>query len=62
LLASYFSFWRFTHLEVHALISIIRQTLNRMLHNQHKMRITQTTNNLAEYFLALRREKIKNPS
>ena len=31
---------RFTHLEVHVLIGIIRQTLNRVPHNQHKMRIT----------------------
>ena len=31
--------WRFTHLEVHALIGITRQTHNQMPHNQHKMRI-----------------------
>jgi hypothetical protein len=31
--------WRFTHLEVHALIGITRLTHNRVLHNQHKMRI-----------------------
>ena len=31
---------RFTHLEVHALIGITCQTLNRVPHNQHKMWIT----------------------
>jgi hypothetical protein len=30
---------RFTHFEVHALISITRQTRNQVLHNQHKMGI-----------------------
>ena len=60
--ASYSSMWRFTHLEVHALIGITRQTLNTMSHNQHKMRITQATSNLLEYLLALHRGKIKNPS
>ena len=54
--------WRFTYLEVHALIGITRQTLNRMPHNQHKMRITQATSNSLEYLLALRRGKVKNPS
>ena len=29
------------HLVVHALIGITRQTLNRVLHNQHKMRVSQ---------------------
>ena len=38
--ASYSSLWRFTHLEIHELIGITRQTLNRVPHNQHKMRIT----------------------
>ena len=56
--ASYSSLWRFTHLEVHALIGFTRQTLNRVLHNQHKMRITQAT----RYLLALHRGKVKNPS
>ena len=51
-----------THLEVHALIGITRQTLNRVPHNQHKMRITQGMSNLLEYLLALRRGKVKNPS
>ena len=41
LLASLSLLWRFTHLEVHTLIGITRQTLNRVPHNQHKMRITQ---------------------
>ena len=52
----------FTHLEVHALIDFTCQTLNRVPHNQHKMRITQATSNPLEYFLALRRRKVKNPS
>ena len=43
--------WRFT-----------RQTLNRVPHNQHKMRITKAMSNSLEYLLALRRGKIKNPS
>ena len=55
--ASYSSLWRFTHLEVHTLIGITRQTLNRVLHNQHKMRITQATSNTLEYLLALRQER-----
>ena len=29
------------HLEVHILIGITSQTLNRVLHNQHKMRVAQ---------------------
>ena len=36
--------------------------LNRVPHNQHKMRITQATSNPLEYLLALCREKVKNPS
>ena len=60
--ASYSLLWRFTHLEVHALIIITRQTLNRVPHNQHKMRTTQAMSNLLEYILALRRKKVKNPS
>ena len=60
--ASYSSLWRYTHLEVHALIGITRQTLDRVPHNQHKMRITQATSNPLEYLLALRRGKVKNPS
>ena len=60
--ASYSSLWRFTHLEVHALIRITRQTLNRVPHNQHKMRITQAMSNPLEYLLALHRGKVKNPS
>ena len=60
--ASYSSLWRFTHLEVYALIGITRQTLNRVSHNQHKMRITQATSNLLEYLLALRRGKVKSRS
>ena len=60
--ASQSSLWRFTHLEVHALIGITHQTLNRVPHNQHKMRITQATRNLLEYLLALHRRKVKNPS
>ena len=59
--ASYFSLWRFTHLEVHALIGITRQTLNRVSHNQHKMRITQATSNSLEYLLTLHWGKVKNP-
>ena len=51
------SLWRFTHLEVHALIGFTRQTLNRVPHNQHKIRITQATSNSLEYLLALRRGK-----
>ena len=43
--ASQSSLWRFTHLEVHALIGITSQTLNRVPYNQHKMRITQATRN-----------------
>ena len=58
--ASYSSLWRFTHLEVHALIGFTRQTLNRVPHNQHKMRITQATSNPLEYLLALHRGKVKN--
>ena len=54
--------WRFTHLEVHALIGFTRQTLSRVPHNQHKMRITQATSNPLEYLLALRQGKVKNPS
>ena len=46
----------------HALIGITRQTLNRVPHNQHKMRITQATSNPLEYLLALCRGKVKNPS
>ena len=38
------------------------QTLNRVPHNQHKMRITQATSNSLEYILALCRGKVKNPS
>jgi hypothetical protein len=41
---------------------ITRLTRNRVLHNQHKMRITQATSNPLEYLLALCREKVKNPS
>ena len=41
---------------------ITRQTLNRVPHNQHKMRITQATSNPLEYLLALRWGKVKNPS
>ena len=37
------------HSEVHAQIGIACQTLNRVLHNQHKMRITQATSNSLEY-------------
>jgi hypothetical protein len=37
------SLWRFTHLEVHALIGITRLTSNWVPQNQHKMRITQAT-------------------
>ena len=48
--------------EVHALIGIIRQTLNRVPHNQHKMRITLATSNPLDYLLALRQKKVKNPS
>ena len=59
---SYSSLWRFTHLVVHALIGITRQTLNRVPHNQHKMRITQATSNQLEYLLALHRGRVKNPS
>ena len=51
-----------THLEVHALIGFTRRTLNRVPHNQHKIRITQATSNPLEYLLALRRGKVKNPS
>ena len=50
------------HLEVHAIIGITCQTLNRVPHNQHKMRITQATSNPLEYLLALRWGKVKNPS
>jgi hypothetical protein len=46
----------------YALIGITRQTLNTVLHNQHKMRITQATSNPLEYLLALRWGKVKNPS
>ena len=60
--ASYSSLWRFTHLDVHALIGITRQTLNMVPHNQHKMRIAQETSNPLEYLLALHRGKVKNPS
>ena len=60
--ASYSSLWRFTHLEVHALIGITRQTLNRVPHNQHKMRITQAMSNSLEYLLGLHWGKVKNPS
>ena len=38
-----------------------RQTLNRVPHNQHKMRITQATSNPLEYLLALRQGKAMNP-
>ena len=48
--------------EVHALIGIIRQTLNRVPHNQHKMRITQAMSNPLEYLLALYWGKVQNPS
>ena len=41
---------------------ITRQTLNRVPHNQHKMRITQAMSNPLEYLLTLRRGKVKNPS
>ena len=51
-----------SHLEVHVLIGITHQTLNRVLHHQHKMRITQAMSNLLEYLLALRWGKVKNPS
>ena len=44
------------------LIGITCQTLNRVPHNQHKMRITQATSNLLEYLLALHWGKVKNPS
>ena len=44
------------------LIGITHQTLNRVPHNQHKMRITQATSNPLEYLLALRWGKVKNPS
>ena len=44
-----------------ALIGFTRQTLNRVPHNQHKMRITQATSNPLEYLLALRQRKVKNP-
>ena len=54
--------WQFTHLEVYMLIGITRQTLNRVPHNQHKMRITQATGNPLEYLFALRRGKVKNTS
>ena len=53
--------WRFTHLEVHALIGITRQTLNRVPHNQHKMRITQAMSNSLEYLLALHRKRSRTP-
>ena len=59
--ASYSLLWRFTHLEVHALIGITRQTLNRVPHNQHKMRITQATSNPLEYLLSLRWERSRTP-
>ena len=59
--ASYSLLWRFTHLEVHALIGITRQTLDRVPHNQHKMRITQATSNPLEYLLALHRGKGQEP-
>ena len=59
--ASY-SLWRYTHLEVYALIGFTRQTLNRVPHNQHKMRITQATSNPLKYLLAIHRGKVKNPS
>ena len=45
-----------------ALIGITHQTLNRVPHNKHKMRITQATSNPLEYLLALHRGKVKNPS
>ena len=60
--ASQSSLWQFTHLEFHVLIGITHQTLNRVPHNQHKMRIIQATSNPLEYLLALRRQKVKNPS
>jgi hypothetical protein len=44
------------------MIGITRLTHNQLLHNQHKMRITQATSNPLEYLLALRRGKVKNPS
>ena len=50
------------HLEIHELIGIKRQTHNRVLHNQHKMRITQAMSNPLEYLLAIHRGKVKNPS
>ena len=59
--ASYSSLWRFTHLEVHALIGFTRQTLNRVPHNQHKMRITQATSNSLKYLLALCRGQGQEP-
>ena len=59
--ASQSSLWRFTHLEVHTLISITHQTLNRVPHNQQKMRITQATSNLLEYLLALCRGRSRTP-
>ena len=43
------------YLEVHALIGIIRQTLTRVPHNQHKMRMLNVTSNSLEWLLALRR-------
>ena len=49
-------------LRVHALIGITHQTLNRVPHNQHKMRITQVTSNLLAYLLALHQGKVKHPS
>ena len=48
--------------EVHVLFGITCQTLNRVPHNQHKMRITQATSNPLEYLLALHQGKVKNPS
>ena len=55
------SLWRFTHLKVHELIGITHQTLNRVPHNQHKMRIIQATSNPLEYLLALRWGKGQEP-
>ena len=48
-------------MEVHTLIGITCQTLNRVPHNQHKMRITQATSNPLEYLLALRQGKGQEP-
>ena len=59
--ASYSSLWWFTHLEVHVLIGITHQTLNRVPHNQHKMRITQATSNLLKYLFGSPPGKSQEP-